>query len=125
MAGLCLLGAMVPLRIGATARHRKVSLGEPLPDGWRVGVSLVPTLVFTLVTAEILRDLFAVDAWLFGGLVIDTIGNTLVPGFVLRLLEAELDDPELPAVTAAYASTLSSFEEYEAGLGGRESRAGR
>lgn len=120
LAGLGFLAVMVPLRIALTAGHRRWSLGEPFSAGWRVSTSLVPTLVFTLVTAEVLRDHFAVERWLFGGLVIYTIGNTLLPGFVLRLPEAQLDDPDLPAVAVTYKSTVSAFEEREPGLGSRE-----
>lgn len=118
--GLGFLAVLVPLRIAVTAAHRRISLGEPVSTGWRVSTSLVPTLVFTLVTAEILRDHFAVASWLFGGLVIYTIGNTLLPGLVLGLPQAEIDDPELPAVEVTYQSTVSAFEEHEHGLGRRE-----
>ena len=72
------------------------------------------------MTAENLRDHVAVASWLFGGLVIYTIGNTLLPGLVLGLPQAEIDDPELPAVEVTYQSTVSAFEEHEHGLGRRE-----
>ncbi len=120
IAGLAFLAVMVPLRIATMVGHRRLALGEPVSRGWRVSASLAPTLVFTLVTAEILRDYFAVESWLIGGLVIYTIGNTLLPGFVLHLPQGQLDDPELPAVSMAYQSTVSAFEEREPGLGSRE-----
>jgi hypothetical protein len=63
-----------------------------------LGTSLVPTLVFTLVTAEILRDQFAVPNAIFGGLVVYTLLNTMVPGFMLRGPALEYDDPVLPGV---------------------------
>ena len=74
-----------------------------------MGVGLIPTLVFTLVIAEILRDRFGVPDWLFGGLVIYTLGNTMVPGFVLRVPSPELDDPDMPdvAVPVEYASQVA------------------
>ena len=63
-----------------------------------MGTSLVPTLVFTLVTAEILRDQFAVPNAVFGGLVVYTLLNTMVPGFLLRAPAQDYDDPILPGV---------------------------
>lgn len=89
---------MVPVRVASVALHRRLSLGEPMAEGWRVGASLVPTLVFTLVTAEILRDQFAVPNPVFGGLVVYTLLNTMVPGFMLRAPAQEYDDPILPGV---------------------------
>ncbi|NOT43935.1 MAG: cation:proton antiporter [Acidobacteria bacterium] len=87
---------IVPLRIALVAVHRRLALGEPLASGARVGVSLVPTLVFTLVIAELLRDVFGVDAALFGGLVVYTLANTLVPTLVLRVPPPLYDQPGLP-----------------------------
>lgn len=89
---------MLPLRIYSVAWHRRASIGEPVAEGWKVGASLVPTLVFTLVTAEILRDQFAAPAHLVGALVIYTLGNTMLPGLLLKAPAAEYDDPTLPAV---------------------------
>lgn len=98
LAGGGLLVLMVPARVALTTLHMRASLGTPFREGWRMGVGLIPTLVFTLVIAEILRDRFGVPDWLFGGLVIYTLGNTMVPGFVLRVPSPELDDPDLPDV---------------------------
>jgi Kef-type K+ transport system membrane component KefB len=96
--GIGLLVVMVPLRVALVVLHMRLSLGTPVHDSWRMGTSLVPTLVFTLVTAEIVRDQFAAPSWLFGGLVIYALGNTLVPGLLLRVTPAELDDPEMPGL---------------------------
>jgi len=96
--GLLFFVVVVPVRVASIAIHRRLSLGEPLRDGWRVGASLTPTLVFTLVTAEILRDEFAVSPVVFGGLVVYTLLNTLVPAVVLRAPEPQYDDLVLPGV---------------------------
>lgn len=85
VTGGVLLLTMVPLRIAMVAVHRRFALGESLKKGARIGVSMLPTLVFTLVIAEILVERFAIPRSLYGGLVIYALGTTLVPGLVLRL----------------------------------------
>lgn len=85
------LATMVPLRVALVAVHRRMALGESLRAGTRIGVAMLPTLVFTLVIAEILRDTLAVPRPVFGGLIIYTLANTLVPGFALHLPAAEPD----------------------------------
>ena len=89
--GAVLLVVLLPLRIALVAVHRRLVLGESWRKGARIGVSMLPTLVFTLVIAQILQDRFALPPAMFGGLVIYTLVNTLIPGFALRLPAAELD----------------------------------
>ena len=87
--GAIFLVLLVPLRILLVAVHRHLSLGEPLKTGARIGLSIAPTLVFTLVIAEILKERFAVPQVVFGGLIVYTLANTLLPGLILRLTPAE------------------------------------
>lgn len=54
-----------------------------------------PTPVFTLVIVEILRDRFGVPQALFGGLIVYTLANTLLPGFILRNPETRLHQDTL------------------------------
>lgn len=95
LAALFLLFA-VPLRVLIVGLHRRLALGEPMKKGMRVGTSLLPTLVFTMVLAEILRERFAAGPELIGALVVYALVNTLVPGFFLRLPLPEYDTPEVP-----------------------------
>jgi Kef-type K+ transport system membrane component KefB len=96
LVGFVFLTTMVPIRLLAVAAHRRIVLGEAPARSLRVGVALTPTLVFTLVIAGILRDVFEVPQAVFGGLVIYTLGNTLIPGFALRAPpEFELHAPDL------------------------------
>lgn len=91
MVGIGFLVTMVPLRVALVAVHRRIALGETLQAGRRIGSAMLPTLVFTLVIAAILRDTFFVPRPIFGGLIIYTLVNTLVPGFALRLPAPALD----------------------------------
>jgi Kef-type K+ transport system membrane component KefB len=101
MIGAAFVVVMVPLRMAVTTLHTRLSLATPLAEGWRMGAGLSPTLVFTLVIAEILRDRFGVPDALFGGLVIYALANTMVPGLLLRVQAPELDDPDLPEMIMA------------------------
>jgi hypothetical protein len=85
------------------AIHRRLSLDESMKSGARIGLSLVPTLVFTLVIAEILRERFAVSQVVFGGLIVYTLVNTLLPGLILRIAppEPEAVDVPVPEMTLA------------------------
>jgi Kef-type K+ transport system membrane component KefB len=96
LVGALFLATALPLRIALVAVHRRLALREPLAHGARVGLSMLPTLVFTLVIAEILRDQFSVSRALFGGLVIYTVVNTLIPGFVLRIPPPDFAAPHAP-----------------------------
>jgi Kef-type K+ transport system membrane component KefB len=82
--GIAFLGIALPFRIVVVGLHRRVALREPFTHAARVAASMLPTLVFTLVIAGILRDRFDVDPAIFGGLIVYTLANTLVPGFALR-----------------------------------------
>ena len=81
--GLALLAVFVPLRIGFTMWHRRLALSELLGNSRRVATSLVPTLVFTLVLAELLRDSFGGPDFIVGALIIYAVINTTLPAFIL------------------------------------------
>jgi len=81
-AGMVLV--VVPLRLGKTALHRRLALGEPPATSLRIGLALLPTLVFTLVLVDLLRNRPDVPPALTGALVLYTTIVTLVPALMLR-----------------------------------------
>jgi Kef-type K+ transport system membrane component KefB len=85
LTGSALLLICVMLRLGEVALHRWLALRERPRESLRIGVALLPTLVFTLVIADILRDRPGVSPGLIGGLVLYTTLITLLPGLVLRV----------------------------------------
>jgi Kef-type K+ transport system membrane component KefB len=84
---------VIPLRIMRVAAHRHWFLGESWKAGMRIGAALAPTLVFTIVLADILRERFALPPELFGALIIFTLITTLLPGFVLRMHTPAIEIP--------------------------------
>ncbi|MGN6112752.1 MAG: cation:proton antiporter [Luteimonas sp.] len=82
--GLAITAVVLPLRVGMIWVQRRVLFREANRSAMRVAVALAPTLVFTLVIADVLHARFAIPGALFGGLVLYTTLNTLLPSLLLR-----------------------------------------
>ena len=95
---LALLVVVVPLRIWRVAYHRRWVLQEDWASGIRIGTAVIPTLVFTIVLAETLRERFGLRPELFGALIVFTIVNTLIPGFALRIPPPEFENPKVESL---------------------------
>lgn len=100
LTGLVLAVGGVALRLGKTALLRRFALGEPPAQSLRIGLALLPTLVFSLVLADLLRDRPEVPSALIGGLVLSTILVTLIPGLLLRVPLPEYETPRLDPPSA-------------------------
>jgi Kef-type K+ transport system membrane component KefB len=99
--GLAMAAILVPAKTLVVALHRNLSMGEAWRKGARVGLALVPTLVFTLVIGGILRERFAIADNLYGALVVYTLINTVIPGVVLRSAP-QFESPTVPAVPSLF-----------------------
>lgn len=84
LVGLALTAVVLPLRIGVVWLQRRMLFRERRHSTLKVSVALAPTLVFTLVLAGILRSRFGIPDALFGGLLLYTTLNTMLPSLVLR-----------------------------------------
>ncbi|HSG00629.1 MAG TPA: cation:proton antiporter [Vicinamibacterales bacterium] len=104
--GLAFTLLTIPFRLGLTVLHRRWRLRETLQQSLRVGVPMLPTTVFTLVIAEILQQRYGISPTVFGGLIVYTFINTVIPAFVMR---------GAPAVTEFRDDIL--FGEHEAAHG--------
>lgn len=91
-AGLAFAVVGIGLRLVPLWLHRRIAFGDSLRRSLLVGVPMLPTLVFTLVIAGILRERFAISPTIFGGLVVYTILNSLLPGIVFRRPLPEVED---------------------------------
>ena len=84
LVGLAITAIVLPLRVGMIWLQRRILFKENHESAMRVSVALAPTLVFTLVIAEVLHARFAIPGALFGGLVLYTTLNTMLPSLLLR-----------------------------------------
>lgn len=99
--GLLLVVIMGPLRVASVAVQRRQALGESWRSTLRVAVPLLPTLVFTLVVAGIMRDEFGIGGPLYGALIVYAVINTSLPGFIFHAPPPEFDRPVLEEAEAA------------------------
>jgi Kef-type K+ transport system membrane component KefB len=116
-AGLAFLVFGLPLRMMLLALHGKLTRGQGLKDSMRISVPLMPTLVFTLVIVQILRDQFVLPPWILGGLIVYTLVNTLIPGLVLKAPPPVFDSPHAlwrhPLARATAAALPAAIEPAE------------
>jgi Kef-type K+ transport system membrane component KefB len=114
LTGLLIFVVVRPLWLLIVATLRRRQHGETLNQGMRVAWALMPTLVFTLVIAQILRDGFGLSSELFGGLIIYALCTTLLPLIALRLPANLLDftAPEALDLTATGSDTMPGSEDY-------------
>lgn len=78
LLGLVMIVALIPLRSLVVAGHRRVVLRETFREGSRVAIPMLPTLIFSLVLAQILREQFAISNVIYGGLIIYALANSLL-----------------------------------------------
>ncbi len=98
LLGAGLLVTFVPLRLATVALHRRLALRETARASLRIAVPMLPTLVFGLVIADILRERFAVPPWLFGGVILYTLATTVVPALVFQSRVPDYSAPHAPPV---------------------------
>ncbi|MEO6170581.1 MAG: cation:proton antiporter [Lysobacter sp.] len=111
--GVLVTLVLVPLRVGLVWLQRRLIFGESATSSVKVSVALAPTLVFTLVLANILHKEFELSGVLFGALILYTTLNTLLPSVVLRSpFDVDLIDAPRPPhpedrMSAAKESVIS------------------
>lgn len=109
--GLLLTAVVVPLRVIMVWLQRRVLFRrEHHHSTFRVAVALTPTLVFTLVLADILYARFGLSGTWTGALVLYTTLNTLLPSLLLRLPFdlAEVARDDMPALPAPQVEALEN-----------------
>lgn len=92
LIGLALVILLVPLRVALTMLQRRFVLKDSRSAARRIGISLIPTLVFTLVITDILNTEFGVEQYILGALVLYTVINTSIPAFALHSAPPEFEN---------------------------------
>ena len=123
--GVGFLVVFVALRLGEVILHRWIVLREPPEKSLRIGVALLPTLVFTLVIVDILRDRPGVSPTLLGALVLYTTLITLLPGLILRVPAIDYATIHLEPISALGDSGVDgSAPEWRGGTSGGAAKPG-
>ena len=81
--GFALSGCLIPVRLAVVWLQSRLMQHRGHRGSLRVSIALTPTLIFTLVIAEILRENFAVSPPLYGGLLVYAAINSLLPSLTL------------------------------------------
>ena len=81
--GCIMAAAVLPVRTVSVWLQSRFLQRRAFRGSFRVSIALTPTLIFTLVIAGILREKFALDDALFGGLLVYAVISTLLPSLVL------------------------------------------
>jgi hypothetical protein len=92
----------VPIRVSSIILHRKLSLKESIQESFPIAITLLPNLVFGLVLADMLQKLFHVPAYIIGGLIIYTIGATLIPPLLIKIFKLYYKDANYYAIDNNY-----------------------
>jgi Kef-type K+ transport system membrane component KefB len=93
--GFVLAALVIPVRLAVVWLQSRFMQHRGHRGSFRVSVALAPTLIFTLVIAEILRENFSISPSLYGGLLVYAAIASILPALVLPSF-AETDiDPHL------------------------------
>lgn len=82
--GIVLVLFVTGIRVLSTTLSRRISFKEGFWESLPVGMALIPTLIFGLVIADILREKYELAPTYFGGLIVYTLIVSIVPGIFLR-----------------------------------------
>ncbi len=87
--GVIFLAVFIPLRIFNTYSNMKFFMQDFWPDRKEITVSLLPTLIFGLVMAQISRERFDIPLEIVSGLVIYTLVSSVIPAFIFKKVPPE------------------------------------
>jgi Kef-type K+ transport system membrane component KefB len=83
--GIGITVILLPIRVGTVTLQRYLFHKDSLRSSFNIGVSLSPTLIFTLVLASILHERFGISDIQFGGLLVYAALNTILPVLLLKI----------------------------------------
>lgn len=96
--GLIFIAICIPIRILSVFSTLHFFLKDSWRDRYAIAMNLLPTLIFGLVIAAILRDEFTVDPAIISGLVIYTIVTSIIPTILYRNQDSAIAKPSTKTV---------------------------
>jgi Kef-type K+ transport system membrane component KefB len=93
--GFALAALVIPVRLAVVWLQSRFMQHRGHRGSFRVAVALTPTLIFTLVIAEILRENFSISPALYGGLLVYAAIASILPALVLPSFAETAIDPHL------------------------------
>jgi Kef-type K+ transport system membrane component KefB len=93
--GFSLAACVMPVRLGVVWLQSRLMRHRGSRGSIRVSIALSPTLIFTLVIAELLRQNYAVSPPLYGGLLVYAAIASILPSLTLPAF-AETSEIPLP-----------------------------
>jgi Kef-type K+ transport system membrane component KefB len=91
--GFALAAGVIPVRLGVVWLQSHLMKHRGHRGSLRVSIALTPTLIFTLVIAEMLRENFAISPPLYGGLLVYAAIASILPSLALPALSASQVNP--------------------------------
>jgi Kef-type K+ transport system membrane component KefB len=91
--GMVLSACLIPVRLAVVWLQSRFMQHRGHRGSVRVAIALTPTLIFTLVIAEILRENFAVSPPLYGGLLVYAAIASILPSLTLPAFAETTIDP--------------------------------
>jgi Kef-type K+ transport system membrane component KefB len=91
--GLVLSACIIPIRLVVVWLQSRFMQRRDHRGSLRVAIALTPTLIFTLVIAELLRENFAISPPLYGGLLVYAAVASIIPSLTLPAFAETSVDP--------------------------------
>jgi len=91
--GLVLSACLIPIRLAVVWLQSRFVQHRAHRGSVRVAIALTPTLIFTLVIAEILRENFSISPPLYGGLLVYAAIASILPSLTLPAFAETTVDP--------------------------------
>ena len=91
--GFVLAACLIPVRLAVVWLQSRFMQHRGHRGSFRVAIALTPTLIFTLVIAEILRENFSVSPQLYGGLLVYAAIASILPSLTLPAFAETTVDP--------------------------------
>ncbi|MEZ4872053.1 MAG: cation:proton antiporter [Bdellovibrionales bacterium] len=93
--GVVFLLIFLPIRLAEVMSTIWLFIRGNLEDSLTISIPLLPTLIFGLVIATVLREQFEVSGYLVSGLIVYTIGSSIIPWFFLKKVSPEAYDSSM------------------------------